>query len=172
MGVNSGLYKFLQVLHILSAIVGFGGVMLNGLYGAQAKARRGREGLAIAEANLFVSGRVAELFIYGVFVFGVLLVVVSDGARSFGDLWIGLSMGLYVLALGLSHGLLLPNVKRMTALMGELADMGPPPPQGATAGPPPQALELERRGKTVAAVGAVLNLAVVVILALMVWKPL
>ena len=33
-GVNSGIYKFLLVLHILTAIVGLGGVMLNGLYAA------------------------------------------------------------------------------------------------------------------------------------------
>lgn len=171
MGINSGIYKALQVLHILAAIVGFGGVMLNALYGLQARKRRGAEGLAIVEANFFVTTKAAVKAIYLVFVFGVLLVLTSDDARSFGDLWISLSMGLYVLAMGLSHGVLLPNVERMQVLMGELIAMGPPPPQGATAGPPPQAVELERRGKTVGMVGAVNNLVVVTVLTLMVWKP-
>lgn len=171
MGIDSGIYKALLVLHILAAIVGFGGVMLNGVYGLQAKKRRGPEGLAIAEANYFVSTKAAEPAIYLVFVFGVLLVLTSDDVWSFGDLWVSLAMGLYVVAIGLSHGVMIPTVRRMNALMAELVDMGPPSPQGATGGPPPQALELEQRGKTVGMVGAVLNLVVVVILALMIWKP-
>ena len=171
MGIDSGIYKLLLVLHILSAIVGFGGVMLNALYGLQARKRRGSEGLAIVEANYFVSTQVAQRAIYLVFVFGVLLVLTSDEVWSFGDRWVNLAMGLYIVALGLSHGVLLPNVQRMQALMGELISMGPPPPQGATSGPPPQAVELENRGKTVGMVAAVNNLIVVTVLTLMVWKP-
>lgn len=171
MGLDSGIYKLLLVLHVLAAIVGFGGVMLNGLYGMQAKNRKGSEGLAVAEANYFVSTKAAEPAIYLVFVFGILLVVTSDDVWSFGDLWVSLSMGLYVIAIGLTHGVLTPNVRRMQALMGELITMGPPPPQGATGGPPPQAVELANRGRTVGAVGAALNLFVVAILFLMIWKP-
>ena len=33
MGINSGIYKLVLVLHILTAIVGFGAVLLNGIYG-------------------------------------------------------------------------------------------------------------------------------------------
>lgn len=171
MGIDSGIYKTLLVLHVLAAIVGFGSVMLNGLYGHQAKKRKGPEGLAVVEANYFVSTKAAEPAIYFVFVFGVLLVLTSDDAWSFGDLWVSLSMGLYVVAIGLSHGVLQPNVRRMKGLMAELIALGPPPPQGATGGPPPQAVELEQRGKMVGIVGAALNLFVVVILALMIWKP-
>ncbi len=171
MGVDSGIYNVLLVLHILAVVAGFGGLVLNGFYGAQARQRRGTEGLAVAQANLFVTKSVAHPFVYFVFVTGILLVVTSDGTWSFGDLWVSLSMGIYVLAMGLSHGLMLPTVTRMTALMQELTEAGPPPPQGATGGPPPQAVELEQRGRTVAAVGAALNLLLVAILALMVWKP-
>ena len=31
---NSDLYNIVKVLHILCAIIGFGGVLLNGFYGA------------------------------------------------------------------------------------------------------------------------------------------
>lgn len=169
MGLNSGAYKFVLVLHILAAIVGFGAVFLNGMYGAQAKARRGSEGLAVAEANYLVS-RVGEYFIYAVFVFGILLVVLSEDAWEFGDTWVWASIVLYFLALAISHGVLQPNVRRMHALMTELTHMGPPP-TGAPAAPPSQVAELEQRGRTVGACGAVLNLSLVAILLLMVWKP-
>ncbi len=80
MGINSGIYKLVLVLHILTAIIGFGAVFLNGIYGQQARSRRGSEGLAISQANFLVS-RIGQYFIYAVFIFGVLLVVLSD------DVW-------------------------------------------------------------------------------------
>jgi len=169
-GLDSGAYKFVLVLHTLSAIVGFGAVFLNGMYGAQAKARRGSEGLAVAEANYLVS-RVGEYFIYAVFVFGILLVVLSDDAWKFGDTWVWSSIALYILALAISHGVLEPNVRRMHALMRELAHMGPSPAGADAGGPPPQVAQLEQRGRTVGACGAALNLTLVAILLLMVWKP-
>ena len=53
-GLNSGIFKLLLVLHILSAIVGLGAVMLNGLYAAQSQKRPVRLG-AVSEANEAVS---------------------------------------------------------------------------------------------------------------------
>ncbi len=44
---GSDAYKIVLVLHILCAIIGFGAVFLNGLYGAQAAKYKGPEGLAI-----------------------------------------------------------------------------------------------------------------------------
>lgn len=165
MGTNSGIYKALLVLHILSAIVGFGTVFLNGLRGVEAKKRKGPEGLAVMDTTIAVSD-VAMKVIYLVFVFGVALVLTSDDAYQFGDLWVGLSMGLYLVAMGVSHGVLRPNVHRMRALSAELVATPPAP-----GGPPPQVAEMEQRGKTVAIASVFLNLMVVVILSLMIWKP-
>lgn len=166
MGVNSGPYKLVLVLHILCAIVGFGAVFLNGIYGAQARARRGPEGLAVVEANVLVS-TIAEYFIYGVFVFGVLLVVLSDGVIEFGDTWVWLSTLLFVIALGLSHGLLQPNIRKIVEAMREMAS-GPAPDQS---GPPPQLAVVAQSGRIVGTVGPALNLLMVLILFLMIWKP-
>lgn len=166
MGIDSGIYKLLLVLHILSAVVGFGGVFLNGIHGAQAKKHRGAEGLAITDSAIAV-GNVAQKFIYLVFVFGVALVLTSDDTWKFSHMWVGLSMGLYILAVGLSHGVLMPNIHRMRALMAEMVAAPPAP-----GGPPPQVAEMEQRGKTVGVVSGVLNLTMVAILFLMVWKPL
>src|ERR1043165_9463067 len=102
MGVGSGVYKFLFVLHILSAIVGFGAVMLNGLYGAEAEKRKGPGGLAIGEANYKVS-HVGEYFIYAVPVWGILLVLTSDKTWKFSQAWVGLAILIYAAAIAVSH---------------------------------------------------------------------
>jgi len=169
-GINTGIFKLVLVLHILSAIVGFGAVLLNGIYGQQARARRGPEGLAITQANFLVS-RIALYFIYAVFVFGVLLVVLSDKVWSFSDSWITTAIVLYVIGIGLTHGLLMPNVRRIIALQEELVAMGPPPAGAAAGQPPPQVVEIEERGRRVGIVSTVLQLNLVVILMLMVWGP-
>jgi hypothetical protein len=73
--------------------------------------------------------------------------------------------------LGVSRGVLLPAVKRMGVLMRELADAGPPAAGAAPSGPPPQAAELGVLGQRVGVTGAFLDIMVIVILALMIWKP-
>jgi uncharacterized membrane protein len=165
--VGSDAYNIVLVLHILAAIVGFGGVTLNGIYGQQAKARKGPDGLAIAEANYLVS-TIAEYFIYAVFVLGVLLVLMGDEVWEFGQTWIWLSMLLYLTGLGLSHGVLRPRVRKMIGLMREMH--GGPPPAGA-GGPPPQVAQLEELGKQVGMAAAALNVLLVLILIFMVFKP-
>lgn len=165
---GSDAYKIVLTLHILCAIVGFGAVFLNGLYGQQAKSRKGAEGLAISEANLLVS-KVGEYFIYAVFLLGVALVLIGDDVWGFGDAWIWLSMLLFLVALGISHGLMQPRVNRLVDLQRQLLSGGPPP-AGAT-GPPPQVLEMEKIGKQVGIIGPVLNLFMVAVLVLMVFKP-
>jgi uncharacterized membrane protein len=161
-------YKIVLVLHILCAIVGFGAVFLNALYGQQANSRKGAEGLAISEANELVS-KVGEYFIIAVFFLGIALVLLGDPVIKFDQTWVWLAMTLYIIALGISQGLMMPRVRRLIALQRELLAAGPPP-AGAT-GPPPQVLELEAVGKQVGMIGPILNIMLVVILVLMVFKP-
>jgi uncharacterized membrane protein len=174
---DSGVYKLLVTLHILTAIIGFGAVFLNGLYGQQANARPGPEGLAIMQSNVLVS-RVAEYFIYAVAVTGVIMVYLSpDDRYTWGDLFVWLSLALYALGIGISHGLLQPNVRRMVALATELTAMGPPPTQPPPAGtappsPPTQVMEMERRAQMIRLADVALKVILVAILLLMVWKPL
>jgi hypothetical protein len=161
-------YKIVLVLHILCAIVGFGAVFLNALYGQQAKSRKGVEGLAISEANELVS-KVGEYFIIAVFLLGLALVFMGDPVVKFDQTWVWLAMTLYIIALGISQVLLLPRVRRLIALQRELVSAGPPP-AGAT-GPPPQVIELEKVGKQVGMIAPSLNILLIVILTLMVFKP-
>jgi hypothetical protein len=168
MGLNSGIYKFVLVLHILCAIVGFGAVFLNGLYGAQVRAHPGPEGLAIFRANHLVS-KVGEYFIYAVFVLGVLLVLLSDEVWEFSDTWVWGSMLLYAVGIGLSHGVVQPRLRKMEGLMEEMV-AGGPPPAGAT-GPPPQVVQLQEHGRVIGIVGPTLDLILIAVLFLMIWKP-
>jgi uncharacterized membrane protein len=163
---GSDAYNIVKVLHILCAIVGFGVVTLNGLYGAQAKKRGGSEAAAIGQAVYRVS-TVGEYFIYAVFVLGIGLVAMGNNLFDFGQTWVWLSMVLYITGLGLSHGVLRPRIRRMNALMVELAGSS----GSAAGGPPPLAVELEALAKQVATTEMAINLLLVVILVFMVFKP-
>lgn len=167
--MNGGLHKLLLVAHLMAAIVGFGAVYLNGIYGAEVKKRKGADGLAVLQANERVS-KVGEWIIYTVPIFGILLVVTSDKAFKFSQTWIWLALLLYLVGIGVSHGVMVPTVKKMEATMEELNAMGPPP-AGAAGGPPPQVAVMEELGKRLAAGGMFLNVLLVVIVAIMVWKP-
>ena len=164
-GLNSGIFKALLVLHILSAIVGLGAVMLNGLYAAQAQKRPGPAGRAVSEANETVSN-IAEKVIYLIPVFGILLVSASDGSIKFSYTFVWLALLLFIGALGVSHSVLIPGHRKINALLLEM-EQGPPP----TAGPPPQVAQIQALGQRQAVAGMSLNVVVAVILILMIWKP-
>ena len=151
MGTGSGAYKLVLFLHILTVVVGIGGVMLNGVYAAKARKAGGPAAGAIMQANFDVT-MVAEKFIYAIPIFGIALVGMSDDAWAFSQTWVWLSLVLYVLAMGISHGVMIPNGKKMLA--------GPSGPE-----------EAEALGKKLAMGGMSLDLLAVVLIALMIWKP-
>ena len=187
MGVNTGGYDTVMVLHIMCVIIGFGGVFLNGIYGAEAKRRPGREGLAVFQATERV-GKVAEFFILAVPVFGIALILMSHSQWRFSQTWVVAALAIYGAALVLSFGLHLPNLRRMGGLMHELVGKADAPPAvaggavpaddehaaaaiAASGGAPPQVVELQRCGKLAGVYGGTLNLAIVAVVILMVWKP-
>ena len=162
---TSGIYKFLLLCHLLAVIIGFGPVMIAGAYAAKAKKRGGIGGLAIAESLFEVNSTIVEWVIYSVPIFGILLVLASDDAWKFSQAWVSAALGLYIVALAIVHAVHLPNLRRLNGLMAEAVA------RPAGGGPPPQLAEMEMRGKRAAMVGGVLNLFIVVIVILMIWKP-
>lgn len=169
MGIDSFAYELVLYLHILSAIIGFGGVLLNGLYASRARKRPPAEALAVMEVNTFVSLKVAEVFIYLTGIFGLGLVGLSDDVWEYTDGWILWAIILYVVSLVVSIALLQPRVRQMVALQREMVEglsAGT-----AAGGPPPQAALLEKLGPQIGALSGVLHLSFAVILVLMVWKP-
>jgi hypothetical protein len=154
--ISSSAYKIVLVLHILAAIVGFGSVMLNGVYGSEVRKRGGAEGAAIADANYKVSFGVAMWFIYAVPILGLALVGMSDKAWKFSQSWVWLALVLWFVLVGLVHGIHRPNVRQLDELVRS----------GST-----DVAEMERRARLAATMGAILSLIVVVTLVLMVFKP-
>ena len=73
-----------------------------------------------------------------------------------------------LIAFGLSHGVLRPALKRMRALMGAMQE-NPPSMEGGVM--PPEITEMMGLAKRIAPTGLILNLFVIVILSLMVWRP-
>jgi hypothetical protein len=168
--INSSAFKLVLVLHLVTVVVGFGGIALLGFVGAASQRRKGLEGQAVFETSEELS-KVAELFIYAVPVFGIALLFISttNGNHVYwwDQTWVSISLLIYIATVGFVHAVLRPNLRRMGNLMAEL-NASPAPGGG---GPPPQAAELEERGKRAGLYGAITNLAWVVILVLMVWKP-
>ena len=170
MGVRGDFYNVILVLHLMAVIAGFGPTLLAGVFGAKAKARGGIQGQAIAETQFEVLGTWCQWFIYSVPITGILLVLLSEDVWKFSQAWISFSFLLYIVALGISHAIHIPNIRRMNELMAELT-AGPAGGGGGQGGPPPQVAELEQRGKRAAALGGLLNLILVILIALMIWKP-
>src|SRR5437588_12740880 len=155
--VSSNAYRIVLALHIIAAVVGFGSVLLNGVYASKAMARRGPEGAAIAQANYEVSFGWAQWFIYAILILGFALVGMSDKLIKFSQTWIWLSIVLYLAIIGIVNGVHRTNVRRLNELMRE--------------GNAANVDEMERRGRRAEAMGALMTVLFVIIVFLMVMKP-
>ena len=168
--VNSSAFKLVLVLHLLSVVIGFGGITLIGFVGASSQRYPGPPGQAVFDTSQRL-GKVAEYFIYAVPVFGIALLFISttNGNHVYwwDQTWVSLSLLIYIAMVGFIHALHLPNLRKMGELMAEIS-AGPPPAAG---GAPPQVAELQARGQRAGLYGGISNLAWVVVLFLMVWKP-
>ena len=157
MGVDGDLYNVVLVLHILASIIGFGGMFIAGFYGNESRSLPGREGLALAQTTLKVTGQIPTVAVCAVPILGILLILMSEDAIKFSAMWVSLSFLLYFVLMGLATGLQVPTIRRMVALRAGA--------EGA------QSAQVQAMGKKVATVGAIVNVLWVLILILMVFKP-
>ncbi len=157
MGVDTDLYNLVLVLHILAVIIGFGGMFIAGFYGRESENRPGRDGLAVAETTLKVTGTIPTVAVVAVPILGILLILLSDDTWKFSEAWISLSFLLYIVLMGLATGVQVPAIRKMVAMRSGA--------EGA------QSLEMQALGKKAATVSAIVNVLWVVILFLMVFKP-
>jgi uncharacterized membrane protein len=154
---TSGVYQLVEAVHILAVVVGFGGVLLNGVYAQQARKRGGVEWAAVSEVNYFVSRNVALMAIYAVPLLGFALIGMSDKVWKFSQKWVWVSLILYVVGLGIVHALLIPSHRKINELL-------------RSASPP--AAEIAALEQKISAAGGVTSLIFAVIVLLMVVKPL
>ncbi len=160
MGKGTTLYNIVLLLHIVAAVIGFGGFVALGRQHAQAyRATAGEARVLLASAR---SGFNLPMYaLYAVFVLGIVLVSVSDGDISFGAPWISASFVVWFLAVGALHGMLRPAVK---ALEERAAAMG----AGASLEGDADA---DAAAKKIAGGELVAQLLMTVAIILMIWQP-
>ncbi len=113
MGLSSNLYRIVDVLHILAAIVGFGGLIAHGAYNANAFKGKARDAVAVLRSTASITN-IAMYAIYTVFALGIALVALSDGFHGFGDPWISASFVVWFAIVGISHGMVKPSLAALT----------------------------------------------------------
>jgi uncharacterized membrane protein len=147
-GTDSFGYRLLLLLHILSVLIGFGPYFLNGLL-PRASARASEEGARVANAAALQISTVSQFAIYGVLIFGGALIGASDKKFKFSQEWVPIAIVLWVVAVGVLHGLILPTQRR-------LRDAGS---------------DREALTTRLSMSMGILNLIVIVVIVLMIWKP-
>ncbi|MGN6251943.1 MAG: DUF2269 family protein [Marmoricola sp.] len=119
------MFKILLALHLLTAVFAIGP-----LVGAATTAARGlRSNDAAATAS---AARTLTIYSYAsilviIFGFGLLSSKTPYGDHGapgdFGDLWVWLSLVLWVVALGITLGLVVPALRQATATVGAAGDL-------------------------------------------------
>lgn len=158
-------YKILFVLHMVCVIGGAGGLAYGGVHMALAS-RRGPDGVGAVEVQSQVA-RLSEGLLYGAFVFGIAAVGSSSHTYGFGQAWVSASMVLFLVAVGLLHGLIRPAQRRWVVVARELTNVAVPDDCVV----PPQVGVLDGLAWRVETGWVGFNAAVVAIVVLMVFKP-
>lgn len=150
-------FNVFKFFHILTAIVGFGWLLLVKIQFRRAGEDIGPEGAATYGSAYKVTG-IANIFVYLTGVFGVATAIAQKGA--FKQPWLSASMAIYVVALVVSLAGLQPAERKLARLYAKVREGG-----GAEA-----TAEITATNKRVAALSGVFDLLFVVMLVLMVFK--
>ncbi|MHB8506377.1 MAG: hypothetical protein ACYDEN_11785 [Acidimicrobiales bacterium] len=155
-------FDILLTLHLFCVVGGFGYLAYSGL--TLVVGRRRGAALGTLEVTLQVGG-LAELLVYGAFVFGV-AAVGSSHRFGFGETWVWASTTLYLVAIGVLHGVIRRSQKEYVAAARQLTET-----RGPVAGIAPEVRRIERLEQRIAGGWGVFNLVVVAVLVLMVFRP-
>ena len=155
----SWLSTLFLYLHVGSVIVAFGPTIAFPFIAARAanEPMHGNFALRVTE---WILEKVVEPGAFFVFLMGVGLII-TRGYNPLVQLWVGAAIVLFLITLGFSRFVQLPNLQKMVALTSQ------PPPAGA-AGPPPEFVALSSRA---ARGGIFMTVMLFTILALMIVKP-
>jgi hypothetical protein len=159
-------YQVLVFLHILCAVGGFGVLIYRSFVIDMAR----RRGDAAVAGALYAYGQVstvAEALVYGAGAFGLAAAGVGSAGVSLSDAWIQAGIGVYVVMVGVLHGLVRPAEKRYRAALVELAATPPVAPPAR----PPQLVEMDGLSRRIGVGSAAFNILLIGALYLMVFKP-
>lgn len=147
------LYPWLKFAHVFLAIVAVGANVTYGIWQTRAAREPQHSGWTLRGIK-FIDDRVANPSYVGLAIVGVLLVL--TGPWEFAQLWVALSIGLYVLLMGVGVAVYRPTLSRQIRVY---ETDGPDAPEFAALG---------SRGRLL---GILLGVIVVAIVFLMVVKP-
>lgn len=117
---NSGWYQAVLVVHLVGAVVGFGGSALGTLMLRRAWAEGPEAAGAVRRSFEFGSSRLTEIAAYLAGIAGVVAVLVDD-RWTFRQGWVTTAFILYFAWLGIAHGALRPT----SAKLADAMDAGP-----------------------------------------------
>ena len=150
----SDWFNLLVMLHVLCVVGGFGALAYNALYATLAN-RSGPAGRAVMQVNTAVSG-LAELLIYGGFLFGIAAVGASHKTIKFSEAWVSAALAVYLVDVAILHGFIRPQRRAYEEAMAAAA---------------PDASAIKRLEKRISLGWAVFNVLVVGAIYLMVFQP-
>ena len=151
---SSGWYQTVLVLHLVGAVVGFGGSALGTVMLRRAWAEGPDAAAAVRRAYEFASNRLADLAAYLAGIAGFVAVLI--GPWNFRQGWVTIGFVLYFAWAGIAHGALRPT----SAKLAEAMDAGPERSDDA-----------ERLRKRAELWSMASNLVIVAAIAVMVTKP-
>lgn len=163
-GLTSGLYKTTLIIHLLLVVVGMGSAFVWPALMSRARAAGPPVPGAVGKITYDLSPIFTSLPLTLAGLVGFALIGFSDEAWKFDDLWIQISIVVWLIGVLIGWFVMKPAQKRALDLGAQMAAGGPD--QASVAG------ELEAAGKRVAATGGVLHLITVALVVLMVWKPM
>jgi hypothetical protein len=157
MGYDSFVYNLVLLLHLLTAVVGFGSSFVWPALAARARKMEPAQGYALTNLSLQLGKPLTTYPIYASGAFGLVLVILSAaddfGPYAFDQTWISLAFLLFIAAALVAAFLHYPNLKKMDALQARLVS-------GEA-----------KRGKQAAMYGGILHLLFLLLMIDMVWKP-
>jgi uncharacterized membrane protein len=177
--------KFVMVLHVLAAVFLIGPMAIAPMIGMRAIRKHDARGVHEA-ARTTTLYTLLSLVVAGL---GLVLTAVGSKYWSFGDVWIVVSLTLYVIALLLGIGVVSPGLTAAARLLDASTSvpatpLSPPTVTDATVAEAPEpagtdtaTIDVEARRKVDAAYGRVaassgiVALLLIIVVVLMVWHP-
>jgi len=120
MGIGTNIYNIVLLLHVATAIVGFGGMIAHGAYNAKAFRSPASEAATIMKTTQSAA-KMVEYAVYAVMPLGVVLISVSDKAFSMGAPWVSAAFVVWFVVVGLFHAMIRPAQKVFAARAEEIA---------------------------------------------------
>ncbi len=152
--INSGWYQAVLVVHLIGAVVGFGGSALGTVMLRRAWAEGPDAAAAVRRAFEFASNRITDVAAYLAGIAGVMAVII--GPWDFRQDWVTIAFVLYFAWAAIAHGALRPT----GAKLAEAMDAGPE-----------RAADAERLRRRAELWAMASNLVIVAAIAVMVTKP-